>query len=391
MHRILLPGLLTIVFLTGGSSPWAEAKGDPLAKAAAKQKAKIAKVYLDLARYLAGRDLKTEAQAALAEAEALDPEGKVPATLATSIEGLAGEGSMDGSTEARIAKAKKGAAKGYEKLAGVFAKEADDPRFARYLVKAISLESTKKRLAKFGDAAKKGLLLVQGPTHPMAAYLSFPKAWKPGGSWPVLVGVDGAGAGFKGCAKRFASPRGKRPFIVVSPHAMSCTNAINPKKFPAYDQVTIDEWSSQRTAFDVPGLLALLDFLHEQFGAEKKIAITGFSGGGNLCYGFLLRHPDRVFCAAPACANFNPGLANGAAKPDDGGPPIHIMTGSKDPHRDLTHGKEGSPGIEPQSDWAEKALAENGFDKVKRTMLDGVGHSALPREVWEYVDEVRGD
>ena len=40
---------------------------------------------------------------------------------------------------------------------------------------------------------------------------------------------------------------------------------------------------------------------------------------------------------------------------------------------------------------AVKALEENGFAKVKRTMLPGVGHSALVREVWEYVDEIRGD
>ena len=67
------------------------------------------------------------------------------------------------------------------------------------------------------------------------------------------------------------------------------------------------------------------------------------------------------------------------------------MTGEKDPHREFTHGNEDSPGIEPQTDWAEKALQENGFEKVKRTMLPGVGHSSLQREVWEYVDEVRGD
>ena len=59
---------------------------------------------------------------------------------------------------------------------------------------------------------------------------------------------------------------------------MSCTNAIDPKKFPAYDQAVIDEWNGKRTAFDVPGLLAILDFLRAHFGAEEKIAITGFSG-----------------------------------------------------------------------------------------------------------------
>ena len=138
----------------------------------------------------------------------------------------------------------------------------------------------------------------------------------------------------------------------------------------------------------MPGLLAILDLLRDEFGASEKVVITGFSGGGNLCYGFLLHHPDRVFCAAPACANFQPGLARGAQKPEGGGPPVHIRTGEKDPHRYLTHGKN-PPGIEEQTDWAEKALKENGFENVKRTMLDGVGHSSLQREVWKSIDEIR--
>jgi dienelactone hydrolase len=145
-----------------------------------------------------------------------------------------------------------------------------------------------------------------------------------------------------------------------------------------------------RPDFDIPGLVTILDFLAEHFGASKKVAITGFSGGGNLCYGMLMRHPDRILCAAPACANFNPGLKKGAKKAENGGAPVHIMTGEKDPHRYLTHGKN-PPGIEEQTDWAEAALKEQGWEKVKRTLLPGVGHSALPAKVWEFVDEVTGE
>ena len=218
--------------------------------------------------------------------------------------------------------------------------------------------------------------------------MSFPKNWKAGTAYPVLVSVDGAGANFLGNAKAFKNARGSRAFITVAPHALSCTNAINPKKYPAYSQALIDEWNGKRVEFDVPGLLDMLDFLHEHFGAEKKVSITGFSGGGNLCYGFLFRHPDRVLCAAPACANFQPGLAREARTPDDGGPPVHVMTGEKDPHRHLTHGKT-PPGIEQQTDWAMKAFEEHGFTNVKRTMLPGVGHSNLSKQVWAWVDEVR--
>ena len=85
---------------------------DPLAKAAAKQKAKIAKVYLDLARYLEGRDLKSQALEALEKARALDPEADDLAKLTAAVEALAGDGTVDGSTEARIAKAQQGRREG---------------------------------------------------------------------------------------------------------------------------------------------------------------------------------------------------------------------------------------------------------------------------------------
>ncbi len=394
MRRILVSGLLVlgltvVVLLAGGP---AAAKGaDRLEKAALKEKAKIAKVWVDLARYLQGRDLKSEAEEALQKARALDPACKDLEAVAEKVDALDGAGEMDASTEARIGKATKDAAKGYDKLAKVFAKEKGDPRYVEHLVQALALDPTKSRIGKLADLAAKDSLLLRSPEHPFVAYVSFPKSWKPGREYPVLVSVEGAGSNFAGNAKGFKSARGSRDFITISPHALSCTNQIDPKKYPAYPQALIDEWNGKRTDFDVPGLLSLLDFLRAHFGASEKIAITGFSGGGNLCYGFLFRHPDRVFCAAPACANFNPGLARNAAKPTDGGPPIHIMTGEKDPHREFTHGNKDSPGIEPQSDWAVKALEENGFTNVKRTMLPGVGHSSLAREVWLYVDEVRGD
>ena len=235
--------------------------------------------------------------------------------------------------------------------------------------------------------AKKAPLLMGSRTHPLVGYVSLPKAWKAGKAWPVLVCVDGAGANHLGACRGFAGARGSRPWIVVAPHALSCTNEVMLDKFPAYSRKLVQEWNGDRVAFDVPGLLALLDDLHEVFGASEKVVITGFSGGGNLCYGFLLRHPDRVQGAAPACANFNPGLKRGAVKVEAGGPPVHIMTGEKDPHRYLTHGKT-PPGIEEQTDWAEAALKENGFLHVTRTMLPGVGHSDLRKQVWDFVDDL---
>ena len=135
---------------------------------------------------------------------------------------------------------------------------------------------------------------------------------------------------------------------------------------------------------------ALLAVVRERFGGEGKIGITGFSGGGNLCYGYTLLYPQEVRFAVPACANFA-GLGANGPKPEDGGPPIRIYTGRDDPHRDWTHRKVGGvPGIEPQTDTAVKVLRGKGYRRIERQMLPGVRHSALPNKVWEVVDDLTG-
>ena len=63
------------------------------------------------------------------------------------------------------------------------------------------------------------------------------------------------------------------------------------------------------------------------------------------------------------------------------------MTGALDPHRQFTHGKQDSPGIEPQTDQATTALRGLKFTNVTRTMLDGVKHSPLRAKVWAVADE----
>ncbi|MHC5009760.1 MAG: hypothetical protein ACYTG6_02290 [Planctomycetota bacterium] len=388
LRRRLVVLLLPFVLGVGGLASGPEAQADArLDRAEASQKSKIAKVWLDLARYLAGRDLKAQAEQALADARALAPELRDLDDVAERVAALEGGGEVDADAERRLEKARKDAAKGYDKLARLFADENDDPRHTLYLLEAVNLDPSKRRVGRLADLAKQDLLLFKSPDHPMAAFISLPKAWKPGREWPVLVSVDGAGANFRGNARGFRNQRGSRDWITVAPHALSCTNELKPEKYPAYTPELLAEWDSHRGQFDVAGLAAILDHLKTLFGAADKVAITGFSGGGNLCYGMLLHHPERILLAAPACANFQPGLARDAPQAEDGGPPVHIFTGENDPHRHLTHGTT-PPGIEEQTDWAQKALADHGFTRVQRTMLPGVGHSSLSKQVWEFVDEV---
>ncbi|MGE0191381.1 MAG: hypothetical protein AB7T63_04990 [Planctomycetota bacterium] len=359
-----------------------------LEKAVASAKAKIAAVWRDLASDLAEHGAGPEARDALARARREEHDAKELAALAARVEALPdGEATTDAKLLERIRDGRADAAKAYDRLAKVLAKEENDPRRSQALVQALVLDPSTSRLKKIADEAKKKPVLFSTAEHEAVAYVSLPSSWKPGGSYPVLVSVEGAGAGFLGNANAFRNGRGSRPFITVSPHALSCSNAIDLAKFPAYDKALVDRWDGNRLGFDVPGLLAMLDFLRAHFGAQERVAITGFSGGGLLCYGFLLRHPDRVAAAAPACPNFLPSMSGGDVKPKDGGPPVQIFTGALDPHRDLTHGKT-PPGIEEQTDQAMEALKEAGFTNVRRTMLEGVGHIPCVDQVWAFVDEV---
>ena len=397
MRRLILP-LLALLPLP------AAAKDD-----AGKTLEKVAQVWTEYARWCKEKGQKEEAQAAIARAR--EAGAKDLDALAEEVAALEGAAEDPGLAKRRE-QARKEAAALYDKLA-----KTDDG----YLLRAAEIEPTKGRLGKLAamlkglsgnranadkagqilvrlreldpegkwdaieqEMAKGDVALVKGK-HAMVGWLSLPKGWKKGASLPVLVAVDGAGSGFLGRARDQAGSRGSRNFLVLAPCSLSNTNELDAKRYPWYSQALLDEGNRNRIGFDVEGLLSLLEVLTERYGASGKLAITGFSGGGNLCYAMTVLHPDRVIVSAPACANFS-GMGFQDAQPVEGGPPVRILTGEKDEHRDFTFGKKDSPGIEPQTDNAVAALEKLGFKDVTRTMLKGVGHSPCAAQVWEAVD-----
>jgi hypothetical protein len=384
MRRALLP-LLALLPLP------ALAKDD-----AGKTLEKVQQVFADYARWCKEKGQKEEALAAIGRAR--EAGAKDLDALAQEVEALEAA-EADGGLAKHREQAHKEAAALYDKLA-----KTD----SQYLLRAAELEPTKGRLGKLSalvkglvgnranaeeagrilvrvreldpqgkwdgieeEMAKGDVALVKG-AHAMVGYVSLPKGWKKGAALPVLVAVEGAGCGFLGRAR-------------LTPCSLSNTNELDAKKYPWYSQAQLDEGNRNRIGFDVDGLLSLLDVLKERYGASDRLAITGFSGGGNLCYAMTVLHPGRVIVSAPACANFS-GLGFSDAQPVDGGPPVRILTGEKDEHRDFTFGKKDSPGIEPQTDNAVAALEKLGFKDVTRTMLKGVDHSPCAAQVWEAVD-----
>ena len=399
----------------------------PMGKAEEEQRLKVAMVFADAANWFIDHGRKTEVARCTAEIKEVYPAAPNLADLEKAVaEGTGAEKEATPETDAHWKKVLGDAAKGWEKIGDLRGTAKDEAGQASAIAKACELDPTKPRLAK-GLAAVKalsgnktkpeaaGLLLgrlrdadpddskakydaleaemassdvalVKAPGHPMVAWLSLPKGWTKKGEWDVLVTVEGAGSNFLGATRGAAGSRGSRKFLVLGPCSLSNTNALEPAKYPFYPPAVLEEWGQRRIDFDLPGLEAILDMLVERYGASKKVAITGFSGGGNLCYSLLLRRPQRVWAAAPACANFQPGLVGDATPVEDGGPPVHLFTGANDEHKDHVFGQK--PGIEGQTDWAMEAFGNLGFKNVKRTMLPGVGHSSCTTQVWTFLDEV---
>jgi len=397
----------------------------------AKLRQEAAADLVALAKWCAQAGARTEGNAVLEEARLMD----VPASDTAEVEKELAALAYDSSDATTLAKKKsevgKELARKYERMAGLKHDDAEEARFIDYALRAIRWEPSEARLkaglamassAASGNRlmgvcrlltglrradpagaargrydaleeklAAKDAALIGSRGHDLVAYVSLPRDWKRGRGWPVLLGVEGAGCNFAGYAKGLAGSRGSRPVIVVVPVTLSNTNELLPVKYPSYSKALLDRWNDKRLEFDYKGIEAIATEVRDRFGGEEKVFLTGFSGGGLYCYYRLLQVPTGVRGAVLCCANYSgfgsdtsPGAGPG------GGPPVHILTGEKDEHREFILGDKNQPGIEPQTDKAVETLKQLGFTSVRRTMLKGVGHSPLPDQVWKFVDESLG-
>ena len=409
------------------------AKDDKAAAAETKLKAEAARLLAEHAAWCAATGAKKDGAAALEEAKGLDPAAPKAAETQSALDALTEDaaGAADAVAKQRKAAGPKIAAT-YEKLAAIDHDAKMAARFDEYLLRAVAWDLTPGRVAKVRraiddaaggnrpeqaghllvglkkidaegvtggkyekletDLALKDVLLLGSDAHPLVGWLSLPKGWAAGKSYPVLVDVDGAGCAFLGSCRTFTGLRGSRPVIVLAPVTFSNTNDLKPETYPFYPPSLVAEWdkkNGRRHEFDGPGVDALLDVIRKRFGGEEKVFLTGFSGGGQYTYWKLFHDPAHVRGAAPACANFaGAGLEGAPGAGPGGGPPVHLFTGEKDEHRDAVFGKK--PGIEDQTDLAAENLTKLGYTHVERTMVPGMGHNAMPALVWKFIDTVLG-
>jgi predicted esterase len=447
MNHIRLTIALLLIASTALAVPAAMAAPDSgeLTKAEESAFKAIAKEWMSLGSWAAGKGLATMAKDAVARAEALEPDlfglEKLKEKVADMTDS-ATDSDISPGEKKRESYQKKIADK-YEKLYSSGARETEPAvveRFEEYLWVAVELDGSDKRwgsvyaiarkavdgketekglamadralgkgvpesmagkFREIGDDACKGkLILRQASTHPMKYYFSLPSKYerKKGKKWPVMVCVDGAGSNFEGMGRGYMNNRADLPLIVVSPCSFSNTNQIsgNEGQEKKYRKYYTDEVIKQGDAgginWDEQGILAVLKDMRDNYDAEDRVYCTGFSGGGNCTYMMIFNHPDMVAGAAPACANFSgfqtdqliADLKDKFTK-EDRNFPVHLITGEKDAHRDFTHGDKSSPGIEPQTDAAERLLKGLGYGNWSRKMYDGMGHSSAVKEVLDFL------
>jgi predicted esterase len=190
------------------------------------------------------------------------------------------------------------------------------------------------------------------------------------------VCLDGAGAYFEANLRHFTDARGAREWIVVAAHALSSSAEVLFDRYRPYGEKLVREWNGRRLEFDEPGLLGLLDFLREHFGASRKVSVTGFAQGANLAYRLAFRHADRLAHVVLACPAFDAATAPGGTPPADGGPPVVALVAEQDPAR---------AAVEGHADAAAAELAKLGYRSVTRRAVPGTGCSDLPNEVWAIV------
>lgn len=403
--------------------------------------AKVSAEWTELGKSCLAKKLGPEARLCAARARATDPDS----AAAKKLEESAASGESDPSEaahkegEKRLAATGKKVAAIYDKLVLGLAKvtdaktversdgyflaalEADDDpkrweralafiestaggkeaaRGARLAEKALALKPAEKLVPRLKQVAELAaidhVVLRTATKHPLAYYLSLPTGYshRKGKKWPVLVCVDGAGSNFEGIGQSYTGARKTLPLIVVSPCTFAKTNQIvgndgltaRYKKY--YTDEVIKAGDQRRLDWDEEGILAALEDVREQFDGEPRCYVTGFSGGGNATYMMVMKHPDLVNAAAPACANFfhrdYAQSQKGKFQGEDLAIGIHQITGEKDENRTWTFGKEsGGPGIDPQTEWAKKALDDLGYSNVAHTQVPGMGHSPAVAEVLE--------
>lgn len=335
--------------------------------AIAAERKKAALAWIDLADDLAGMDLKSDAEAAFKRSVALEPELPQREKVAERVRASAGTGVASPKSDKRIEKAKKDVAECYAKMAQVLVKEQQDSRYAEWLVAAANLDPSKARIGTIAAMAQAAPLLVRSLDEPFAGYVSLPRGWKAGTTYPLAVCFEADALKFKQRLERFTKERGTASWIVLVPLTFSTgAHLAFDSYYPAYSQKLVTEHNGRRTEFDVEGLPHLLGAVQRLFGADAQAALSAHGSACDLALRLLLQGGLSLSGVVLAQPRYDANLLHGLSAVVDGVPPVTLL----------------SAGGDPATKSVEDALAGAGYARVATRVVLGDAASGFVTEAW---------
>jgi hypothetical protein len=217
--------------------------------------------------------------------------------------------------------------------------------------------------------------------HPMQYYVSLPKAWSGGRTWPVVMIIEAAEREFLRTLNVFEKARGDRPFILVTP-LVTTNGGANYRQAETY-HYSEDTWAKvekNRCGFDFDGIAAVAADVRKLYHGEPRYFLTGWEAGGHTLWAFLFAHPEEVRAAAPAVTNYaarcmDRGFSNSPARVN-----LPVTVFQVDTERDKAPGRY----VYLQSQEAMQTAREHGFRNVTERVAAGRPHGPLAEDVLEY-------
>jgi predicted peptidase len=201
--------------------------------------------------------------------------------------------------------------------------------------------------------------------HEMKYFLSLPSAFDPAKKYPVVVVVVGSGADYENQITDSARFKTKDIIYVVPVTASNTNQRIYPNL------------KTNDVAFDDEGIRLMLSDLEAMFSADReRFFISGFSGGGTICYYEAANRTQVWRAAAPRHPNYYPQkwpVESANAFKGDVYFPIHIFTSADDEYKLTINGT--APGVEPQTKQAISEFTAKHFVCLRRTELSGYKHN----------------
>lgn len=223
--------------------------------------------------------------------------------------------------------------------------------------------------------------------HPMKYYISLPQNWNKEKTWPVVFILEAATKQFEENAKRFINARGNLPFILVAP--INTNNGNQGRRDPELFPYSNETWNFIDAVgdckFNAEGIRQIMIDVQKEFHAEDKIYITGFEAGAHDLWSIVFNHPEYLKGVAVVAGNFRDRCTSAPAKSDADHKrtlPIVSFVGSLDDY----FGPNGK--VYNQWESVKNLAMNNGFQNISETIVQGVGHEPMPKEVLYYFNSI---